>query len=547
MDLDDSACTSASTTCCSSPQAASLLLKALQKSKRRSLRDAEDAGEEITPRTPFAAVVAAGRRTSSCGRSTGNVSPGAEFGQAAERSEQRKFSRGGSGLLATLARCAAADEGWVSKSRGHSRSTDENVLSSPGSPGLGPLKQSQGHWDLDLVVEPQPQRAIARSESESGLLARRRKKAPDLDPFPLSTKRPPSKPQETACIRRLDQGEKIFDLYYWDEVLQEQGCGGKVVVCTPKVSGDLTSPLLRSSRSSGSSPSSGRSPGIGWRREKASTPGSGAETTLPGRGTHVLKMKSKADLTKAGAEAQFRKAHLKMLNLPHHMGILPLHEVLEDENFYYVVMERANGGSLLSSLVEEYSDGLMPEKAVKRLMKEILSAIEHIHKQGILHRDIKVDNLVVQVYDDATSPGGKIRTVKLIDFDIADPDWIPASPGKKQKGWVGTMKNSAPETFRGIFSQRSDLYSVGTVLFLLMTGRSPYDDQIFDSSDEIALDVLADRLRDSRIDWSLGCWTKHSACRDFCKSLLAYDPELRPASAQEAAKHQWFTNRQRSN
>merc|ERR1719335_801144 len=121
-----------------------------------------------------------------------------------------------------------------------------------------------------------------------------------------------------------------------------------------------------------------------------------------------MKIKAKADLS-ADSEEQFRKAQLKMLNMPKHSGVLPLTEVLEDDNFYYVVMEKANGGSLLSSLLEEFSDGIMPERAVKQLMKEILSAIAHIHRQGMLHRDIKVDNLVVQKNDEPSSPGGIIR------------------------------------------------------------------------------------------------------------------------------------------
>jgi len=230
-----------------------------------------------------------------------------------------------------------------------------------------------------------------------------------------------------------------------------------------------------------------------------------------------------------------------MLNLPPHLGILPLYEVLEDDNFYYVVMEKANGGSLLTSLVEEFPDGIMPEKAVKRLIREILSAIEHLHNQGMLHRDIKVDNLVVHIDDEVTSPCGRLRSVKLIDFDIADPDWIPHSPGKKHRDWAGTMANSAPETFQGIFSQQSDLYSIGTVLYLLMSGRGPYNDDLFDLGDFDEMEVISDRLANVDISWSQKCWKEHSSCRDFCQWLLSFDPLARPANAAQAAEHPWFT------
>lgn len=258
-----------------------------------------------------------------------------------------------------------------------------------------------------------------------------------------------------------------------------------------------------------------------------------------------MKIKSKADLRQAGAETQFRKAHLKMLHLPPHMGILPLREVLEDDKHYYVVMERAKGGSLLGSLLEEFPDGIMPEKVVKRVMKEILSAIAHLHLEGVLHRDIKMDNLVVEVDDEPSSPGLKVRTVKIIDFDIADPDWEPGSPGKQEIDWAGTLRSSAPETFLGRFSQKSDLYSVGTVLYFLMSGRPPYDDSLFYDHDDAFDDLteLTRKLSKVPIDWSATCWRSSPLCKDFCQSLLAYNPALRPATAEEAAQHEWFKPR----
>lgn len=362
-----------------------------------------------------------------------------------------------------------------------------------------------------LVRQPSKPDVLPRtpdSQANTGLRARRQMRLPNLQPLNNSSK----SSQGTRRIQRLEADKKIFDLYYWNEVIQETGSGGKVVVCSAKVSGE-SSPLLRPS----------------------------------GLGTHVMKIKSKEDLRKNAAEETFRKAHLKMLNLPPHMGVLPLYEVLEDDAFYYVVMEKANGGSLLGNLVEEYQDGIMPERAVRRLVKEILRAIEHIHNEGMLHRDIKVDNFVVHVDDQDASPGSKIRGVKLIDFDIADPDWIPNSPKKKFREWVGTLENSAPETFRGVFSQQSDLYSVGTVLYLLMSGRPPYDEDLFSLDLEVDyLEVAFERLASYAIDWNLSCWKQHTVCRDFCKWLLDFDLARRPANVEEALKHPWFTGGCRS-
>jgi serine/threonine protein kinase len=377
-----------------------------------------------------------------------------------------------------------------------------------------------------LSAESHGNESSSKTGNESSLLARRRNQRPGLELVALRVRGAPGENgrtashgledvvhQDTQSIRILDPGQKIYDLYYWDEVIQEEGCGGKVVICTPKVFGE-ESPLTSKS----------------WRDKPE---------RRRGGGTHVMKIKAKAELSNR-SEEQFRKAQLKMLNMPPHNGVLPLHEVLEDDNFYYVAMEKANGGGLLSSLLEEFSDGIMPESAVKKLMKEILLAIGHMHKTGILHRDIKPDNLVVQVYNDQDSPTGKVRQVKIIDFDVADPEWTPMSPSKKCN-WAGTLRNSAPETFKGYFSQRTDLYSIGLILYLLMAGRPPYDDAIFDGHGEFdALEDIYVSLRDTRIDFEGSCWDHNPLCRDFCKMLLEFDPELRPASAEEALLHEWF-------
>merc|ERR1711933_173013 len=104
---------------------------------------------------------------------------------------------------------------------------------------------------------------------------------------------------------------------------------------------------------------------------------------------------------------------------------------------------------------------------MKYLMRQILTAVGHVHEQGMLHRDIKPDNLVMQVYPDPESPSGKAHKVMLIDFDHADPEWSPVLPRTPYDSETsfGTRRFNAPETFQGSFSQESDLYSVGVILY----------------------------------------------------------------------------------
>eukprot|EP00930_Biecheleria_cincta_P017555 TRINITY_DN13919_c1_g2_i1.p1 TRINITY_DN13919_c1_g2~~TRINITY_DN13919_c1_g2_i1.p1 ORF type:complete len:555 (-),score=71.53 TRINITY_DN13919_c1_g2_i1:281-1945(-) len=305
-------------------------------------------------------------------------------------------------------------------------------------------------------------------------------------------------------IRMLRDDEKIFDLYSWDKVLQEDGDGGKVVVCSPK------------------------------------------DYDVVPNGVYVLKFRSKKSLMESAMEESFRKSLLNLLNLPEHVGVLPLIEVLEDDHFYYTVMEQAND-SFFGGLLSEFNDGGMPPKEVRRLTRGIFEAVGHVHNQGMLHRDIKPDNLVMRSHDDEMSPTGKSRRVAIIDFDHADSDWRASA--RTSQDFCGTMYFSAPETFRGFFSQSSDLYSVGIIMYLLMAGKMPYDTAMFDEANDVLdrspkskswASKLYNRLKESEIDWECDPWPMQPACCDFCKWLLAFDPSQRPASAEQALEHVWF-------
>jgi len=333
--------------------------------------------------------------------------------------------------------------------------------------------------------------------------------------------------QSKRRITKLKSGEKIYDLYYWEEVLQEDGDGGKVVVCRRK--SDESKEFK-----------------------------------------YVLKIRSKKTIAEQEAQSgtQFHQTLLRVLNLPPHLGVTPILEVLENDEYYYVVMEKAAGGSLVDHLLSRHSDGIMPEEDLKQMMRDMLEAVGHVHKQGVLHRDIKPQNFVVRKIEEPDTdepeqngpegdaspktPKKVVERVSLIDFDHADADYSPCSPSPKTDCVFGTQGFNAPEQYLGHSSPSSDLWSLGVILYLFMTGNMPYDvgrlekeakkeHRNFSAEGTTWFHTVYDKMMEAAPKWDCDPWLKNKACTDFCQKLLTFHAQARPQSAEAALLHPWLS------
>ena len=146
-----------------------------------------------------------------------------------------------------------------------------------------------------------------------------------------------------------------------------------------------------------------------------------------------------------------------------HENIVRSYAVGEDGDISYIVLEYVEG-STLKELIK--SDGPMSPKVAVNIMCQVLDALSHAHQKGIIHRDVKPQNVII-------TPRGR---AKLTDFGIARDVAATTRTFTGSNVVMGSVHYISPEQARGEhIDARSDIYSAGVVLYEMLTGRPPYD------------------------------------------------------------------------
>ena len=147
-----------------------------------------------------------------------------------------------------------------------------------------------------------------------------------------------------------------------------------------------------------------------------------------------------------------------------HPGVVPVREVGESPEGAFIVMEYMDGQTLRARLAQARG----PFSGGVRLVAELADTLAAAHAQGVVHRDIKPENIML-----VGPPGAE--QARLLDFGIARVVDDPAGMGTRTGMMLGTPAYMAPEQCRGLrVDDRADVYSVGVVLFEVLTGRPPF-------------------------------------------------------------------------
>jgi calcium-dependent protein kinase len=212
---------------------------------------------------------------------------------------------------------------------------------------------------------------------------------------------------------------------------------------------------------------------------------------------------------------------VEILRTLDHPNILKFFDVIEDMRNYHIVTELCLGGELFSKIIKLRT---VSESVGSGYFFQILSGLAFCHTHGVLHRDIKPENLLLQ-NENEDSP------IKIIDFGVSNLGNGGVLSNVKQ---FTSIFYRAPEQFSGICSEKSDLWSVGVILYLMLSGHLPFKGK---NEKQMAQSIANDELSFESKEWAL----ISEDAKDLLRHMLEKDPELR-WTAKEAFKHPWIQN-----
>ncbi|MDF1744769.1 MAG: protein kinase [Gimesia sp.] len=159
-------------------------------------------------------------------------------------------------------------------------------------------------------------------------------------------------------------------------------------------------------------------------------------------------------------------AEAKAIGKLSHPHVVSVFDIGQHENLYYIVMELLKGGSLAELIIKE---GALPWEEASRMIAEAADGLAAAHAAGLVHRDIKPDNLMLT----------QDRSVKVVDFGLSkllDAANDTRDAKTKVGQILGTPQFMSPEQFQGQdLDSRSDIYSLGATYYSLLTGKLPYE------------------------------------------------------------------------
>ena len=253
---------------------------------------------------------------------------------------------------------------------------------------------------------------------------------------------------------------------------------------------------------------------------------------------YATKVYDRQTIEKSPDLFRYLKTEATILKHLNHPNIVKLREVKKTKKHYYLVMELCNGGELskiLKQYIAKYNKAF-PEEIVQYLMRQICDAINYLHNLDIMHRDIKLDNILLHFDNEEDKKNLDIMkgTVKIIDFGFAI-----FLNNKLAETSVGSPQNMDPRILEKLTNQgrlkklgydkKADIWSLGSICYEMLIGKA-----VFDAEDLEELVFLIEKG-----DYQLPSGLSREVV-SFLNGMLQYDSTIRLSSFQ-LVHHRFLT------
>jgi len=237
-------------------------------------------------------------------------------------------------------------------------------------------------------------------------------------------------------------------------------------------------------------------------------------------------------------DAQSMSTEIEIMKRIRHRNIVSMYELYETPKCLWIILELVDGGDLHSYLAStpNYNEVLAAKQ-----FKQILQGLHYLHSLGVVHRDLKLANILLK------EGGGSNSDLKIADFGLSalvrlDEDGYDAAESSKRKNFRkltdmwGTKEYFAPEVIEMAYGPQADVWALGCVLYEMLSGFQAFP-ILPDDTDA----KFFSRIKCAKYDLSSSMWNKISLdAKDLISKLLTIDPNQR-FSASEALLHPWVT------
>ncbi|KAK6977871.1 Non-specific serine/threonine protein kinase [Favolaschia claudopus] len=206
-----------------------------------------------------------------------------------------------------------------------------------------------------------------------------------------------------------------------------------------------------------------------------------------------------------------REAALSMLL--HHPYICGMREMIVHQHHYYMVFEYVNGGQMLDYII---AHGRLRERVARKFARQIASALDYCHRNNVVHRDLKIENILIS----------QTGNIKIIDFGLSNL----YDPVGHLSTFCGSLYFAAPELLNAkvYTGPEVDVWSFGVVLYVLVCGKVPFDDQ--------SMPALHAKIKRGLVEYPV--WLS-AECKHILSRMLVTNPALR-APLSEILAHPWM-------